>query len=28
VDSVEILAGILHPAVMDPPQATVARRLR
>lgn len=28
VDSVEILAGILHPAVMDPPPATVARRLR
>jgi iron complex transport system substrate-binding protein len=28
VDSVEILAGILHPAMMDPPQATVARRLR
>ena len=28
VDSVEILAGILHPAVMDSPQATVARRLR
>lgn len=28
VDSVEILAGILHPRVMDPPLATVARRLR
>jgi iron complex transport system substrate-binding protein len=28
VDSVEILAGILHPAVMDPPPATAARRLR
>jgi iron complex transport system substrate-binding protein len=28
VDSVEILAGILHPAVVDPPPATVARRLR
>ena len=28
VDSVEILAGILHPAVVDPPSATVARRLR
>jgi iron complex transport system substrate-binding protein len=28
VDSVEILAGILHPAVMDPPPATVARCLR
>jgi iron complex transport system substrate-binding protein len=28
VDSVEILAGILHPAMMDSPQATVARRLR
>jgi len=28
VDSVEILAGILHPGVMDPPPATVARRLR
>jgi len=28
VDSVEILAGILHPAVVDPPAATVARRLR
>ena len=28
VDSVEILAGILHPAVVDLPAATVARRLR
>jgi iron complex transport system substrate-binding protein len=28
VDSVEILAGILHPAVVDSPKATVARRLR
>jgi iron complex transport system substrate-binding protein len=28
VDSVEMLAGILHPAVVDPPPATVARRLR
>jgi len=28
VESVEILAGILHPAVADPPAATVARRLR
>ena len=28
VDSVEILAGILHPAVMEPPTASVARRLR
>jgi iron complex transport system substrate-binding protein len=28
VDSVEILAGILHPAVVDPPPATAARRLR
>ncbi len=28
VDSVEILAGILHPAVVEPPPATVARRLR
>lgn len=28
VDSVEILAGILHPAVVDPPPATVARRWR
>jgi iron complex transport system substrate-binding protein len=28
VESVEILAGILHPAVMDSPPATVARRLR
>jgi iron complex transport system substrate-binding protein len=28
VDSVEILAGILHPAVMDPPPPTAARRLR
>jgi iron complex transport system substrate-binding protein len=27
VDSVEILAGILHPAVMDSPPAAVARRL-
>ena len=28
VDSVEILAGILHPAAVDPPEATLARRLR
>jgi len=28
VDSVEILAGILHPAVVGPPPATAARRLR
>ena len=28
VDSVEILAGILHPSVMDSPPATAARRLR
>jgi len=28
VDSVEILAGILHPAVVAPPPATAARRLR
>lgn len=28
VDSVEILAGILHPGVVDPPAAAVARRLR
>jgi iron complex transport system substrate-binding protein len=28
VDSVEILAGILHPAVVEPPPATVARRVR
>ena len=28
VDSVEILAGILHPAVMASPSASVARRLR
>jgi iron complex transport system substrate-binding protein len=28
VDSVEILAGILHPGAVDPPEATVARRLR
>jgi iron complex transport system substrate-binding protein len=28
VDSVEILAGILHPGVMNSPPATVARRLR
>jgi iron complex transport system substrate-binding protein len=28
VDSVEILAGILHPAVLDSPAPTVARRLR
>jgi iron complex transport system substrate-binding protein len=28
VDSVEILAGILHPAVVDSPGATVARRRR
>jgi len=28
VDSVEILAGILHPAVVYPPAVTVARRLR
>ncbi len=28
VDSVEILAGILHPAVMGPPPWTAARRLR
>jgi len=28
VDSVEILAGILHAAVVDQPAATVARRLR
>jgi iron complex transport system substrate-binding protein len=28
VDSVEILAGILHPAVVAPPPAIVARRLR
>jgi iron complex transport system substrate-binding protein len=28
VDSVEILAGILHPEVVDSPPATVARRLR
>jgi iron complex transport system substrate-binding protein len=28
VDSVEILAGILHPAVADSPPTTVARRLR
>jgi iron complex transport system substrate-binding protein len=27
VDSVEILADILHPAAVDPPEATVARRL-
>ena len=27
VDSVEILAGILHPSVMDPPATTAARRL-
>ena len=28
VDSVEILAGILHPAVMEPPPPAVAERLR
>ncbi|MEA2667101.1 MAG: iron complex transport system substrate-binding protein [Chloroflexota bacterium] len=28
VDSVEILAGILHPAVVEPAAASVARRLR
>jgi len=28
VDSVEILAGILHPAVVDSPPATAAQRLR
>jgi iron complex transport system substrate-binding protein len=28
VDSVEILAGILHPAAVDPPESTVARRVR
>ena len=28
VDSVEILAGILHPAVVASPSASVARRLR
>jgi iron complex transport system substrate-binding protein len=28
VDSVEIMAGILHPAAVQPPAATAARRLR